>query len=89
MRSDFVEGFPLLQPNFFEVARCKPRYFFELIGEMLDTAVVEFVSDLAQIEFIVNQKFFHPFCLLENKIFFYSYTFNIGKQFTEGTIVLV
>lgn len=67
----------------FELGRSQSGHVFELIGEMLNTAVVHAVRDLTQGPFLIFQQFFHPFDLLFDDELFNGDVLNGREQGAE------
>jgi hypothetical protein len=66
--------------SLFELGRSESGHVFELIGQMLNTAVVHAVRDLAQGTFLIFQQFFHPFDLLFDDELFDGGTFSTDEN---------
>ena len=66
-----------------KLCRSKSRDFFELSRKMGDTAVTQFVSNLAKAQFIVNEEFLHLFNLLQDHKLLYCDAFGFREEFAE------
>jgi hypothetical protein len=69
-RGNLVEWLSAAFHHLLEPAGRKAGNLLELIGEVLNAAVVEFVGDFAQGQLAVLEQFFDPFDLLQNNVLF-------------------
>ena len=52
---------------------------FELVGKVLDTAVIHHKSDLTEGKFILVDQFLDPFDLIQNNVFLQGDVFMVEK----------
>ena len=63
-----VQGLAKRFPEFLKLTGRHAGNLFELIGEVLHTAIAKFMSDLTRVQFIIHQQLLCSFYPLENRV---------------------
>src|SRR3954469_24050162 len=84
-----VNGHPATVTDALEMTGRQPRYFFELVRQVLNATVLKLVCNLTQRKLIISEEFLHVFNFLQDEKMLDRRSFHLREKTADTVVVFI